>query len=432
MSNRRKAPSYRLHKPTGKAVVTLPDGKGGRNDIYLGQYGSSESRREYARVLIEWEACNRGAVPAARPGPKLTDLTINELLVVYVKQHVETYYVKAGKPTSEQSCIRDAIRFLKDAHGYMRAAEFGPLALQALRDAMIAPRVRVIEKADPKTGEVRRIEKHCRGLSRKTINKNLSRIKSMFKWAVGQELLDVQVYQRLAVVRGLAAGRCAARETEPVEAVPDHIVDATLPHLSPVVADMIRVQRLTGCRPGEVVQMRLCDLDMSGTEWEFRPERYKTEHHGKQRTVYIGPKAQAILKYHFPLDLTACLFRPAESERRRSAERRAQRKTPLWPSHAPELRQQRRDEKRGHAPDSAPGDHYTTQSYARAIARGCKKAGVPHWAPNQLRHTAATEIRKRYGLEAVQSVLGHAHAKTSEIYAETDAQAVRRIMAEIG
>jgi integrase len=370
-------------------------------------------------------------VPIPRPSSGLPDLTINELLVVYVKQHVETYYVKGGKPTSEQSCIRDAIRFLKEAHGYMRAAEFGPLALQALRDAMIAPRVRFVEKKDG-TGKASNVEKRNRGLCRKTINKNLSRIKGMFKWAVGQELLDVQVYQRLAVVQGLRVGRSAARETEAIASVPDAIVDATLPHLPPVVADMIRVQRLTGCRPGEVVQLRVCDLDMSGPVWEFRPERHKTQHHSKQRTVYIGPKAQAVLRSYFALDLTAYLFRPDESERQRNAERNARRKTPRWPSHEPELRRERRDERRGHAPDGMPGDRYTTQSYARAIARGCKKAGVPHWAPNQLRHAAATEIRKRYGLEAVQPVLGHAHAKTSEIYAETDAQAARRIMAEIG
>ena len=67
MSNRRKAPSYRLHKPTGKAIVTLPDGKGGRKDTYLGPYGSAESRREYARVLIEWEANDRSALPGRGP-----------------------------------------------------------------------------------------------------------------------------------------------------------------------------------------------------------------------------------------------------------------------------------------------------------------------------------------------------------------------------
>jgi hypothetical protein len=56
MSHRSTPPSYRLHKPSGKAVVTLPDGRGGRKDVYLGLHGSPESRREYERIVIEWES----------------------------------------------------------------------------------------------------------------------------------------------------------------------------------------------------------------------------------------------------------------------------------------------------------------------------------------------------------------------------------------
>jgi integrase len=433
MSNPRKAPSYRLHKPTGKAVVTLPDGQGDRKDVYLGPYGSPESRRQYARVIIEWESRERTLPPPGRLRAGTPDLTVNELLLAYFKEHVESWYVKDGRPTSEQACIRSAAGFVKERYGHLRAAEFGPLALQAVRDAMIAPRVRVVKQTDPASGEVRRVEKSARsGLSRETINKNLSRIKAIFKWGVSQELIDVEVYQRLATVSGLVAGRTAARETEPISSVADHVVEATLPHLPEVVADMIRMQRLSGCRPGELVQLRACDLDMTRAVWEFRPTRHKNQHRKRERVVYIGPTAQAILRRYFTLDMTAPLFRPDESERRRNEERSRQRKAPRWPSHAPEVRQLRREEERGHAPESRPGERYTTQTYARAIARGCVKAGVPHWAPNQLRHTAGTAVRKRYGLEAAQVVLGHAEANVTQIYAETDAEAARRVMAEIG
>ena len=47
------------------------------------------------------------------------------------------------------------------------------------------------------------------------------------------------------------------------------------------------------------------------------------------------------------------------------------------------------------------------------------------WAPNQLRHSAATEVRKVYGLEAAQLVLGHASADVSQIYAERDMNKAR-------
>jgi len=47
-------------------------------------------------------------------------------------------------------------------------------------------------------------------------------------------------------------------------------------------------------------------------------------------------------------------------------------------------------------------------SYGRAIARGCEKAAIERWTANQLRHTAATRIRKEYGIEADrESMLKH-------------------------
>jgi integrase len=57
---------------------------------------------------------------------------------------------------------------------------------------------------------------------------------------------------------------------------------------------------------------------------------------------------------------------------------------------------------------------------------------VPEWSPLQLRHTAATAIRARFGLEASQVVLGHEKADVTQIYAERDAAKASAIMAEIG
>ena len=43
-----------------------------------------------------------------------------------------------------------------------------------------------------------------------------------------------------------------------------------------------------------------------------------------------------------------------------------------------------------------------------------------HWSPNQLRHTAATEIRREFGLEAAQVIRGHSQANVTQVYAERD------------
>jgi integrase len=79
-----------------------------------------------------------------------------------------------------------------------------------------------------------------------------------------------------------------------------------------------------------------------------------------------------------------------------------------------------------------PGDQYTKASYNRAVNRACKKAGVPQWTVNQLRHSSGTEVRNKYGLDAAQAVLGHANASTTEIYAELDFEKAAQVAREIG
>ena len=123
-----RIPSYRLHRPSGQAVVTL-SGK----DHYLGRHGSPESRATYERLLAEWLVNDRSRLS---PEPPKSDLTINELLLVYW-DHMQSYYVKDGNPTSEPGTIRQALRAVRKLYGDTQARGFGPLSLKAVRRAMI-------------------------------------------------------------------------------------------------------------------------------------------------------------------------------------------------------------------------------------------------------------------------------------------------------
>lgn len=116
-----------------------------------------------------------------------------------------------------------------------------------------------------------------------------------FKWGVSEELVAPTVNQGLASVPGLRRGRTAAWERAPVLPVDDAIVDATLPHMPEVVADMVRLQRLTGMRPAEVCIIRPCDVTRSGKVWLYKPASHKTEHHGRDRVVFLGAEAQGVL-----------------------------------------------------------------------------------------------------------------------------------------
>jgi integrase len=403
-------PKYRKHKASGQAIVEL----NGRRH-YLGPYGTKASKLEYDRLVGEWLQHGR----QIQPGPMRADLTVVELIVAYL-HHVDGYYRKDGQPTSEARDITLSLRPVKALYGRHSCAEFGPTALKVVRQKMVEE-----------------------GLARKVVNQRVGRIKRMFKWGASSELIPASIPQALSMVEGLKRGRTEARETKPVQPVDDSVVDATIPYLPSVVADMVRLQRLTGMRPAEVCLLRPIDLDRTDREWIYRPESHKTQHHGKDRIVPIGPQAQRILLRYLARDAEDYCFRPCDSESKRLASRHAARKVPLCCGN-------RRGTNRVRKPRRSAGNRYRTHSYYNAVRRACDKAfpvpaelgtdviaaekwRVSHrWTPLQLRHTYATDVRRRYGLEAAQVSLGHAQANVTQVYAERDYALAARVAKEVG
>lgn len=420
-------PSYQLHSASGKAVVRIA----GR-DIYLGEHGTRESKAEYCKVIAEYLSC--GHVRAS--GDSDSQLTIAELLVAYW-EHAQAYYVKNGTPTDEQNAIRKVIKDFGALFGDLPASEVGPKVLKAIRTLWIE-----------------------RGLSRSYINQNVGRIVRGFKWAVSEELVSPVIMEGLRAVSGLRKGRSLAREGKRVPPVALDVLYRTIPHLSKVVADMIRFQLFTGARPGEVCKIRPCDIDRSNDVWEYHVEGHKMEHHERPRIVFIGPEAQAILAPYLLRPADQPCFSPSESIADLRARRHEARKTKASYGNAPG----RKRDAGGLKGENAlwkPRQAFTTGSYGQAIKRGCdlafpapeplcKLAGetnaqhaerltkkqhaeleewrrAQRWAPNQIRHTRGTEVRKKHGLEAAQVILGHAAADVTQIYAERDAEKAREV-----
>lgn len=419
-----RIPSYRFHKARNCAVVTLA----GKNH-YLGAYDSSESWEKYYRLVAEFLA--KQNAPQPPPLPADSPLTMTELAALYWK-HAAAYYLKNGHPTSEQAAIKQALRFVRRLYGTTPARDFGPQRLIAVREAMIKhPITCRVNRVDPVTGVATKEPKTLRqGLTRKTINNAVGRIKRMFAWAVEEEILPVDVHSALHRVRGLRRGKSAARESPRVRPVPAEHVEAVLRFLPRMVQDMIRVHQLCGGRPQDIVQLRGDAIDRSGSIWEYRPANYKTEHHNDQndpdldRVVCFGPHAQEILGPYLALEPNGYLFSPIRSEKTRNEIRRDQRSTTVTPSQTA-----RRPRGRPWGPLR---DHYDVASYRRAIRRACRKAGIPTWHPNRLRHSRLTEIRRLYGLEASRVCGGHREVGVTQHYAEQDRDLARHVMREIG
>lgn len=397
---RSSVPRYLHHKATGRAFVFVRGENDARKPVYLGPYGSSESKRAYARIVA---GCQAGQTPQAAAVVG-TEPTIADLVIEFMKHAAKHYRRPDGTTTNELVEYRCSFRPLADLYSDTPARQFGPRALKAVRAKMVES-----------------------GLARKVVNARVSRIRRMFKWAVSDELVGEEVAAALLSVAGLQKGRSDAPECEPVEPVADVDVEATIPHLTVVVAAMVRFQRLTACRPQDVCNIRGDETDRSGDVWVYRPGQHKTAWRGMIREVWIGPRAQAVIAPFLCRAGDGYLFSPAESKAEFMTTRRAARTSPLWPSHV-----RRYEEARKKHPRRAPGRRFTTGSYIGAIERGCEKARVPVWTPNRLRHSAGTEIRERYGLDGAQVVLGHSKADVTELYAEKSAALAARIAREVG
>ncbi len=57
---------------------------------------------------------------------------------------------------------------------------------------------------------------------------------------------------------------------------------------------------------------------------------------------------------------------------------------------------------------------------------------MPHWSPNKLRHSCATRVPRKYGIEGAAAVLGNSLGMVAEVYAETSFQMAMDIMRELG
>jgi integrase len=392
-----KLPKYRHYKPKDLAVVRI-DGR----DVYLGKYNSPESWEKYGRVLAERRA--HGVLLTAgphRPDADEVAPTVNRIILAFWT-YAEVHYRHAdGTPTGELDNYRRTLRPLKQLYGGTLARDFGPKALKAVRQAMIDA-----------------------AICRKTTNQRIRRIVRLFGWAVENELVPGGVHHALKAVKPLERGRSEARESEPVKPVPEAFVDAIRPHVARQVWAMIELQRLTGMRPGEVTALRTIDIDASGKIWEYVPERHKTEHHGHVRTIFLGPRAQAVLKPWLKTDPSAYLFSPHEAMEANRTARSAARKTPLTPSQKARRRKAK--------PRRAPGERYTTHSYYYAVRNACKKADIPAWHPHRLRHNSASYLRKEFGLDVARVILGHRSPAVTEVYAEVDRAKALAVMEQVG
>lgn len=362
----------------------------------------AQARNRFQAWLQAWRTDPTVRTPSAE-GP----LTIERAWLRYRAHAIEYYRLADGTPTRTVENITHAIRPVLELFGTRLASEMTPKMLDATRERMIDS-----------------------GICISIINQRVNMIRRVWKWLARQELVPASTWHSLLSLEALRPGRSRARVSSPVKPVADEWVDSTCAALPPSIAAMVRIQQLTGMRPGEVCSMRPADIDTNGQVWLYCPAHHKTAHHGHTRRILIGPRAQAVLLGYLGCELTEPVFRPALA----MAERNRLRREAFVP--APGVADYRTTPSyQRRLADYAPTRYryrWTTSAYALAVRRAAAEAGVPHWSPNQLRHSAATRLRKSAGLEVAQVVLGHKHAAVTEIYAEADTKLASQAMLKLG
>lgn len=367
------------HKHNGRWYVTL-DG----SERYLSgrvprtRRPPAAVQAEYERQLSAW-LLER----AAGRTPVRTDPSVDELWLGYAA-YCRDRYVKNGRPTAEVGCTRDACRIVARLYGELPAREFSPLKLKAVREEYV--------KA---------------GWGRQYVNAQVSRVRRMFRWAVGEELIPESVWLALRSVTDLPPGR-GLPEAKRIEAATDADIAEVVGRLKPVLADMVRFHRAVGCRADEATIARPQDFrrepdpgSPTGEMWVYTPSSSKNN-----ASYWVGPAAQAVLAPRMTAALPPQYY--------------------LFPT------------RRGNG-----AGHYTTHSYYRAVVAACTKLsaeraalGLPpvRWTPLQIRHAAAEEARRRHekGLEAAQARLAHKEANITQRYAHDLSELGRDVARRFG
>jgi integrase len=364
-------PRHRFHKGSNRGVVTLSG-----VDHYTGpggSFGTPEAEAEYHRLTSEWLASGRRMLPRAGEV-----ITVKELVRLY-QNHAQAFYRKNGRLTTGWRMARRISDELGRLYGPLPVSDFGPLALKAIRASWIKNDV-------------------CRAVA----NQQTKWVRNIFLWGAEQELVSPLVTEALRSVKGLSKGRSEAKDHPPVQPVPWGHVEAVLPHVWPVVGQIIRFMWHTGARVGEACPMRPCEVERGGGRiWVYRPASHKTEHRAladgteRQRVILIGKEGRAFLGPI--LD-------------------RSNLKPDGWVFPARTL----------------VGRHIRPERVTDSIRLTCLRLGIPHWHPHQIRHSFLSRVRKRAGIEAARILAGHSLTSTTEGYAERDLESVAEIIDDLG
>ncbi len=283
-----------------------------------------------------------------------------------------------------------------------KASEFRQRHLKAARALLLArPSRRGKSREDhakQSSGDLPVIGNHAKLLSRNYVNCIIGLVQTCWRWAASEDMVSAEERDAVCALLPLGRGEGGA-EVARRQPAPPNDVKAALEHMGCVPAAMVRLQLLTGMRPGEVCGLSPAEVDRTGFTfdgavwWIYAPGQHKTAHLGKARLVVLGPLAQTVLLPYLDRPPGSPCFSPLETTR----------------------------------PGNARSSGYSVESYCQAVGYACAAAGMPPWTPHMLRHLASTTARDGgASREDTAALLGHAQVETTDAYTHALLQAAAR------
>jgi integrase len=364
-----RIPSYRLHKPTNQAVVTIR----GR-DVYLGKFGTPESKQRYKDEIAKM-LDSKADVPIAKKGSRLT---VSEAVRLFDSQTNQLNY-------RDKNHFAKAFEPLLDRWGEEPIASFGTARYDDLRQIYVSL-----------------------NWNQTHINHQLRRVKRFLAWLVLREVYPAGKLMEIKLVKPLSR-YTLVRSPKKVVPVRDEVVTTTLPHCHLNTRGIVQFIWLTGCRPAEACMLHEDSIDYDGTItlrdgttitvkgiWVYTPPVHKNLHRGITRQILIGPKCQEIIRPYLQLSGRYDYAFPPE----RCGDR--------------------------------TGRFLTSHGLHNSLKRAIGRAGTEHWTPYQLRHAAGTRFRRAADKDTAGVLLGHTDQSITARYAEEDWEKAAEVVRKVG
>jgi integrase len=345
-------------------------------DYYTGPTGSEESKRNYAALLVRLQA--GGEPPKPAPTPVVTAVVTVADVVARWMEEVAPSYSQEGREARQHVW---ACRPLLALYGGRPAAGFTALELEAVQLAMA-------------TGTWKEGEK---GYCTRVVRQRLGRVRRIWRWAERKGHVPRGSWANLATVPPLRPGDPRVRRTTRRKGCSFADLLAVVKCAPRVVGHMLLLCWWSGMRPGEVRVLRASEVDATGPEWVYRPEKHKNAWRGQERAVVLGPRAQAVLgKWMASPGRDGFVFPPS---RKRKGGR----------------------------------THYSCGNFAKAVRKAAAKAGVKGVHAYLCRHSAKDRVTREQGLDAARAFLGQASLQSTAGYGEAaDLELARRAARKLG